>query len=411
LQERGLPPEAARDVARQTDPDAVRERLEEEGMDPATADRAAREIARENQEQAARERGEQQGEQDARDLSESLRRAAEAMRRQGDQPPPGSREQPEERDNERRDPGGQEPRDPESGSRQQPAPGSGTPEPQSEPGREPGETQREPAREPGGAEPSPPPGAQPGSPAGSPPGGTPPDAGSGQQRPGDRPQPGESPGERPGAGGAEPQPPGGAQNAPPSGGDGTPGAEPDGRSGPSRQGDGDGAGDGTGQDLDRALDALERNLDTLASRPAQAEQRLRDADRLRDEADDLLSRTTPEQRERLSRLNQELARRRRERAPAPAPSEFHTVEAARPSDEAREQVISEWLGEPGDSDGDPAARERVISERVREAAAGAERAVEQQEVPARHADLIRRVFRRYQDRGAPRAEDAPDAPR
>jgi len=157
--------------------------------------------------------------------------------------------------------------------------------------------------------------------------------------------------------------------------------------------------------LDRSLDAVERNLDRLAERPREASERLRDAGRLRDEADELLRRTTPEQRERLSRLNEELARRRRERMPE-VPSTFETVEAGRPAEGASEQVIAEWLGEPGDETA-PGGRQ-VVTQRLREAAAGAERAVEQQAVPSRHADLVRRVFRRYQER-MERAEDARDA--
>lgn len=106
-------------------------------------------------------------------------------------------------------------------------------------------------------------------------------------------------------------------------------------------------------------------------------------------------------------MNETMARRRRERAPE-VPTTFENVEASRPAESAREQVISEWLGEPG-SEESPGARQ-VVAERLREAAAGAERAVEQQSVPSRHADLIRRVFRRYQDRAAqPPAEDARDA--
>lgn len=63
----------------------------------------------------------------------------------------------------------------------------------------------------------------------------------------------------------------------------------------------------------------------------------------------------------------------------------------------------------------------ALNDRIREAAVGAERAVEQQAVPSQYSPFVKRVFRRYVDRvgsatpgaapQAPATPDAPDAPR
>ena len=62
-----------------------------------------------------------------------------------------------------------------------------------------------------------------------------------------------------------------------------------------------------------------------------------------------------------------------------------------------------------------------INDRIRRAASGAEKAVEQQAVPPQYSGFVKRVFRRYADRAgpgpapsapsAPVTPDAPDAPR
>lgn len=75
---------------------------------------------------------------------------------------------------------------------------------------------------------------------------------------------------------------------------------------------------------------------------------------------------------------------------------------ARPQDaEGAPQTISEWLGDGQDGEYSPEGREQM-----RDAVRSAERAVEQQRVPTRHEELIRRVFRRWQQR----AEGQPIAP-
>jgi hypothetical protein len=48
-----------------------------------------------------------------------------------------------------------------------------------------------------------------------------------------------------------------------------------------------------------------------------------------------------------------------------------------------------------------------MSEGLNEAARGAQRAIETQQVPAQYADLVRRVFRKYVERATPPPPDGP----
>ncbi len=76
-----------------------------------------------------------------------------------------------------------------------------------------------------------------------------------------------------------------------------------------------------------------------------------------------------------------------------------------------ETVISSWSGPPDGVGRKSGAGTSAVGERFRSAAAGAERSVEQQVVPSRYGDLVRRVFRRYVDRTRPGlAEPAQAAP-
>ena len=82
----------------------------------------------------------------------------------------------------------------------------------------------------------------------------------------------------------------------------------------------------------------------------------------------------------------------------------------------REQIISEWFN-PSAKPGEETPTGRINPGRtVRLAEERAQRALEQQAVPRRHADLIKRVFDRFGERarqaapGSPPPADAEDAP-
>ncbi|MEO1512567.1 MAG: hypothetical protein AAFU70_10865 [Planctomycetota bacterium] len=80
----------------------------------------------------------------------------------------------------------------------------------------------------------------------------------------------------------------------------------------------------------------------------------------------------------------------------------------RDADDTRERVVSEWFKDP---EGRPldAAAPAEAREAIRRAARDAERAVEQQTVPRRYEDLVRRVFERYARRADDAASEATDA--
>jgi hypothetical protein len=90
--------------------------------------------------------------------------------------------------------------------------------------------------------------------------------------------------------------------------------------------------------------------------------------------------------------------------------------------EASQRTIGDLMPDPNARRAAPAtARGGDAAQGFREAAAGAERSIENQSVPSQHADLVRRVFERYQKRvnakqGTQQApaqqpqQPAPDAP-
>lgn len=72
------------------------------------------------------------------------------------------------------------------------------------------------------------------------------------------------------------------------------------------------------------------------------------------------------------------------------------------------RTVAEWDSppQPGGATA-PAPRGQAMSEGLNEAARGAQRAIETQQVPAQYADLVRRVFRKYVERATPPPPDGP----
>lgn len=158
--------------------------------------------------------------------------------------------------------------------------------------------------------------------------------------------------------------------------------------------------------LSRELERLER-MDR-ASRQGMAQSRA-----VRERAEKLLEQASPEERERLEELAERFGSGVGDgppegNEPAPRVAEWAgATEAvdARPrgpaARSANESVIAEWLSGAEGSGGVGTARGGgSAAERVRQAAASAERAVEQQAVPMQHRELVRRVFRRFSERAA-----------
>lgn len=177
----------------------------------------------------------------------------------------------------------------------------------------------------------------------------------------------------------------------------------------------------------KGLDRLEKELRRMAEEGRTIDRRLLESQSLREQAKRMLEQASPEQRERLEDLAQRLAggegSRRGGPVTPPTPRReldqvpTAPVDARGAAPDAGGPTIAQWLGE-GER-GVP-QRER-LAEGVRRAAEGIEQSLEQQAVPARHGDFVRRVFERYvrraQSPGAegssspPVLQDAPDAPR
>jgi len=161
--------------------------------------------------------------------------------------------------------------------------------------------------------------------------------------------------------------------------------------------DGEGASPESGRGLDEALGRL-------AERGEQIDRQQEQSRRMRERAQELLDNATPEQLEQLERWG--AAMRQQHTTPTtPNPSQLDNRATTpadlrprnlTPEEQERERVIAEWFGEQSPGDGDPMSGK--VGERVREAADSALRAVEDQTVPVRRRELIKRVFDRVNER-------------
>lgn len=236
-------------------------------------------------------------------------------------------------------------------------------------------------------------GGQPGA-TGAQPAPKPGEGGEGTQ-PGVTPRPGETPGQQSGEGS---KPDGQAGDGPPRGG----GRE-------------DGSKTGSG------MERMVRELKRAAEGRSRAQRDMEQSRQMQEMARKMLEESTPEQREEWRKLAEEMERGDREGGerggnagldarqhtgvPPPPVGEGETqpVDTRRgPENNSRppERVIAEWYSDkPVDR---TAGSAPDPGQAMRAAAAGAERAIEQQAVPPRYSDLVRRVFRRYSEEAAPK---------
>lgn len=228
---------------------------------------------------------------------------------------------------------------------------------------------------------------------------------------------------------------------------------------PGTQPRGDQPGESPDQSPSQALQDLAGQLSSQARKRDDATRSARDAQKLERQAQDILRGMTPEQREQLGQLANESAMQQ-EKQPGDAPPQGGTPPPSDPSQmrtghgkgeggdgsgprgpildqpsqadvgdqnsrgpivrprgdlSAGERPVAPWMGDNRGTPGRNIAGSST-TQTVREAAAGVERAIEQQAVPPAYADVVRRVFRRYVERASPMpAQDAPtpakDAPR
>ena len=116
----------------------------------------------------------------------------------------------------------------------------------------------------------------------------------------------------------------------------------------------------------------------------------------------MMDSASPEDRERLANLGRQLAGRE---SASPAdraipewrgPTQTFDVRDKGPASQADstgERTIAQWLTQP--QPGGTAKPAALPPETLRRASQSAQEAIEQQSIPPRHADLVKRVFRRY----------------
>ncbi len=367
LRDAGLDEDTAKRIAEMREREQMEETLREQGTDEETAQRIAEQAEQENRQREAKE----QASEDARDIADAAEQTAEELREQQDnasEQHEGDQQQGEPEQlgapGENGDPNvnaptseqsqtGENPLDNEEGGGQ-----STEGEPQE--GAQEGEQQDGEAT----------PGDQDGAPQEG-------DPGEGQQ--GVRQEPGD--GDAQGVGTAEVDP--NASDSERLGG--APDDEP-----------GTGAG-GQPKDMREMIEQMRDARERIAEERA-------DSDELRAQAKQLLDEMSPEQREELERwAGQQLI----EDGGAAAGYEY-TTEAvdARTTTDGME-VRDEWFNPDGEIVRDGAVSRQEMIDSLRTAAEGAERAIEEQRVPARYRNV-----RRYFERALKRAEEAeePAAP-
>jgi hypothetical protein len=141
------------------------------------------------------------------------------------------------------------------------------------------------------------------------------------------------------------------------------------------------------------------------------------AKKLYDMAQKQLEQMTPEQREQARKMAEDFARGKGnggpgfQRAPVTRGPQrplregpTTPVDARQPAtvsgnEKPPERTVAEWYSDKPSASG---ARGAASDEPFKQAAQGAERAIERQEVPGRYQDLVRRVFKRYAEQNVPK---------
>jgi hypothetical protein len=426
LREHGVPSNAADQLADAQNADEIREALHDRGLAPEQADRLAERIADENRNAAA----EEQAQRDLRDLSQAIEKAAENARDPETIPPtpppaPSPTQTPPDEPS-RPDTGAERPK-PTDPTQEQRTPAAGEERPQNE--SDP--SQRESEKDPGAPQRDPQQGpAQ--------------DVGSDQgddntaekgkgrqvddaQRPDGNPQPGSedapgsnaddaaSPSNQKSPDGAQPtqrdapgqgaeqeskerRPGGNADRESESDAPGSSTDETESSGSQSSQGE---TNDGVGRAMDKVRE--------LAKRQRIAQQSREEAERLREQAERVMQDLSPDEREELRRIAEQIARERGPGVEDFSGARTREMDARRTGDPESDagRVIAEWLTE-GRPEGDASRGAVDTKRRLAEAAQGAQRAIEEQQAPSRYSDIIRRYFQRLPT-AVERTAPAPDA--
>jgi hypothetical protein len=152
---------------------------------------------------------------------------------------------------------------------------------------------------------------------------------------------------------------------------------------------------------------MSKTLKGMAKQQRDARQVHRQAEDYREMAQKAIENPTPQQREAIRELAEKLGRgptagSDRRETPSTGPARPDRPDAATTPVDVRRQpspgalphetTIAEWYS---NKSVDRGATGPAPADALQQATQGAERAVEQQSIPARYNDLIRGVFRRY----------------
>jgi hypothetical protein len=169
------------------------------------------------------------------------------------------------------------------------------------------------------------------------------------------------------------------------------------------------------------MERLAQHLKNMGEAAKNAQQSQESSKRVQELARRMAEQATPEQKEQFQKLMQEMSKVRKPgmgsgpggQASTAKPQKPATLRDAgtqpvdarkQPSAKPTERVLAEYYSDrpydrkPGESAAAP------MSEEFKKAADAAERGSEQQAIPARYSDLVKRVFKRYAEQTAPPPE-------
>jgi len=387
-------------------PEEIRDQLEREGVPPEDAQRLADEIHEEQQRKQEQQQTEDEASERASEIAEELRQEAEELSPSEESDPSQQNPAGDQNDQQQGNEQGQEgePK-PEPGQQQEGAEQGQGEQQSGQEGQEQSGSESEQKKESGEQQGE---GQQQGEEKQG-------ESKEGQQQEGgegENPKEGQGQGQEQGQqsqgdgqGESEGQEPG----SQPGGQQGTqPGDQPGTQEGQGQQ-SGEGGGQGQGQG-DSEPKGIGNKLRQMAQQQKQANESGDSARNLQKQADDLTGGQSGG--EGLRDLTDQLP----PATPWEGQTEFVDARPEGQPEPEREQIISEWFN-PSAKPGEETPTGRINPGRtVRLAEERAQRALEQQAVPRRHADLIKRVFDRFGERarqaapGSPPPADAEDAP-
>lgn len=164
----------------------------------------------------------------------------------------------------------------------------------------------------------------------------------------------------------------------------------------------------------KGMDRVAKEFERIAREQRKVDSEQKQAREMRELARRMLENSTPEQREQFRQMAERMSKREGAggseagEGPNTVPQEGRTPTATAPSvpvDVRRgpresegprpaERTIAEWYSSKPEARGEQTSGP-IPQEALRSAAEGVQRSIEQQQVPARYEELVRRVFKRY----------------